>query len=68
MKAVESKSLYDFHLDLQDDASQCYLLAYQSRSLTLTPIGRAQTRNTLANKVEGMVLTTFHPEVVSFVY
>lgn len=68
MKAVVLKSLYGFHLYLQDDASQCYLPAYQSRSLTLTQVRRVQTRNTLANKVEGVVLTGFHLEVVSFVY
>lgn len=68
MKAVVSKSLYDFHLDLQDDASQCYLLACQSRSLILTQVKRVQTRNTLENKVEGVVLTGFFLEVVSFVY
>lgn len=68
MKAVVSKNLYDFHLDLQDDAPQCYLLAYQSRSLTLTQIRRGHTRITLANKMEGLVLTGFHLEVLSFVY
>lgn len=68
MKAVVLKSLYGFHLYLQDDASQCYLPVYQSRSLTLTQVRRVQTRNTLANKVEGVVLTGFHLEVVSFVY
>lgn len=68
MKAVVSKNLYDFHLDLQDEAPQCYLLAYQSRSLTLTQIRRGHTRITLANKMEGLVLTGFHLEVLSFVY
>lgn len=68
MKAVVSKSFYDFHLDLQDNASQCYLLACQSGSLILTQVRRVQTRNTLENKVAGEVLTVFRLEVVSFVY
>lgn len=36
-------------LGSQDDASQGYLLAYQSISLTLAQVRRVQTRNTLAN-------------------
>lgn len=44
-----------------------HLLACQSRSLTLTQVRRAQTRNTLENKVEGVVLTVFHLEAVNFV-
>lgn len=36
-------------LGSEDDASEGYLTAYQSSSLTLAQVRRAQTRNTLAN-------------------
>ena len=36
-------------LGSQDDASQGYLVAYQSSFLTLAQVRRAQTRNTVAN-------------------
>lgn len=45
-----------------------HLLACPTRSLTFTQVGRVQTRNTLENKVEGVVLAGFDLEVVSFVY